>query len=62
MEADGERFAGRLPEHLCREVDTVRKIVRELLFFVAAAAVILPTPTLLWAHVTGKTITQVLYR
>ena len=40
----------------------MRKIVRELLFFAVSAAVILPTPTLLWAYVTGKTISEVLYR
>lgn len=37
-------------------------LVREILFFVIASAVILPTPTLLWAHITGKTLMQVLYR
>jgi hypothetical protein len=37
------------------------KIVKELAFF-AAAAIILPTPTLIWAWVTGKTIREILYR
>ena len=40
----------------------MKKIIRETVFFVVAAAIILPTPTLIWAHVTGKTISQVLYR
>jgi hypothetical protein len=62
LEAYGERFAGRLPEHLYREVDTVKKIIREVVFFTVAAAVIVPAPTLLWAYVTGKTISEVLYR
>jgi hypothetical protein len=38
------------------------KIIREIIFFTIAAAVILPTPTLLWAWMTRKTITEVLYR
>jgi hypothetical protein len=62
MEAYGERFADQVPEHLCREVRTVKKIIRETAFFAIAAAVILPTPTLVWAYVTGKTLAQVLYR
>jgi hypothetical protein len=40
----------------------MKKLIGEILFFIAAAAIILPTPTLVWAWVTGKTITQVLYR
>jgi hypothetical protein len=40
----------------------MKKIVKEALFFVIAAAIILPTPTLVWMYVTGKTITEVLYR
>jgi hypothetical protein len=40
----------------------MKKIVREIIFFAASAAVILPAPTLLWAWMTGRTIAQVLYR
>ena len=38
------------------------KIIREVAFFLIAAAVILPAPTWLWAWMTGKTLAQVLYR
>jgi hypothetical protein len=38
------------------------KIVKETVFFLLATAVILPTPTLLWAWVTGKTVAEILYR
>jgi hypothetical protein len=38
------------------------KIIREAAFYTAAAAVILPSPTWLWAWMTGKTLAQVLYR
>jgi hypothetical protein len=40
----------------------VKKIVTEVAFFAVAAVIVIPAPTLLYAHVTGKTITQVLYR
>jgi hypothetical protein len=39
----------------------MKKIIAEAAFFIAAA-IILPTPTLVWAYMTGKTITEVLYR
>jgi hypothetical protein len=45
-----------------REVARMKKIVREIIFFLLAAAVILPTPTLVWTWVTGKTISEVLCR
>lgn len=40
----------------------MRKTAADIAFLAAAAVVILPTPTLLWAWMTGKTIAQVLYR
>lgn len=40
----------------------MNSIVKQILFFLVAAAIILPTPTLVWGWATGKTITQVLYR
>jgi hypothetical protein len=49
-------------ECLHEEAGTVKKIVIEVLFFAAAAIIILPVPTLLFAYATGKTITEVLYR
>ena len=38
------------------------KIIRETLFFIVASALILPTPILLLAWVTGQTLREVLYR
>lgn len=38
------------------------RIVKEAAFFAAAAVIILPAPTLLIAWVTGRTISEVLYR
>lgn len=38
------------------------KTITETLFFGITAAVILPTPTLAYAWMTGKTFSQVLYR
>jgi hypothetical protein len=38
------------------------KIIRETLFFIVAAALILPTPILLLAWVTGQTLREVLFR
>ncbi len=43
-------------------VDAVKKIIIEVLFFLIAAAFILPTPTLILAHITGQTWREVLYR
>jgi hypothetical protein len=40
----------------------VKKLIGEAVFFLVAAAVIVPAPTMLWAWVTGKTITEILYR
>jgi hypothetical protein len=60
--ADGERFARGLPEHLQCEISAMKKISVEVVFYLVAAAVILPAPTMLWAYVTGKTLEQVLYR
>lgn len=37
-------------------------IIKEADFFIIASAIILPTPTLVFAYVTGKTIWQILYR
>lgn len=39
-----------------------KKIVLEILFLIVATAVIVPAPTLIWMHMTGKTLAQVLYR
>jgi hypothetical protein len=55
------RDPGRMPGLLRREARAV-KIVREAVFFTVSAAVILPAPTLLWAWVTGKTFSEVMYR
>jgi hypothetical protein len=40
----------------------MKKVLAEALFFAAAAVIILPTPTLWYAWMTGKTLAQVLYR
>ncbi len=38
------------------------KIIRETLFFIVASTLILPTPILLLAWVTGQTLREVLFR
>jgi hypothetical protein len=38
------------------------RIIRETLFFLVSAAVIVPAPIVLLAWMTGQTLTQVLYR
>jgi hypothetical protein len=38
------------------------KIIRETLFFIVASALILPTPILLLAWLTGQTLSEVLFR
>lgn len=38
------------------------KIIRETLFYMLAAVIILPAPTWLLAWMTGMTLTEVLYR
>ena len=38
------------------------KIIRETLFFIVASALILPTPILLLAWVTGQTLREGLFR
>jgi hypothetical protein len=38
------------------------KIIRETLFFIVASALILPTPILLLAWVTGQTLSEVIFR
>jgi hypothetical protein len=38
------------------------KIIREVVFYASAAAVILPTPVLILAWMTGQTLEQILYR
>ncbi len=40
----------------------MKKLLVEVLFFLIASAIILPAPTILFAHMTGKTWQQVLYR
>lgn len=40
----------------------MKAFIKEAVFYVIAAAVILPTPTLLLAWMTHKTAWQVLYR
>lgn len=40
----------------------MKKLLTEVVFYVASSAVILPAPTWLWAWMTGKTLEQVLYR
>jgi hypothetical protein len=51
-----------MPRLLFAGARAVKTLIREAAFFAIAAAVILPTPTLVWAYVTGKTISEVLYR
>jgi hypothetical protein len=38
------------------------KVVKEAIFFIIAAAIMLPTPTLTLMWMTGLTFEQVLYR
>jgi hypothetical protein len=38
------------------------KIIRETVFYIIASALILPTPILLLAWVTGQTLREVLFR
>jgi hypothetical protein len=38
------------------------RIVKEAIFFIAAAAILIPAPTLLYAWMTYKTLAQVMYR
>ena len=40
----------------------MKTLVKDAAFLVVAAAVILPTPTLVFAWVTGRTFLQILYR
>lgn len=40
----------------------MRTLIKEIVFFVIAAAIILPTPTAVLAYITGKTFLQILYR
>lgn len=40
----------------------MNKIIREALFFIVASAVILPTPILILAWMTGRTLREVLFR
>jgi hypothetical protein len=40
----------------------MNKIIRETLFFIVASAVILPTPILILAWMTGRTMREVLFR
>lgn len=44
------------------EGEEMRGIIKEAAFWVIASAIILPTPTLVFAYMTGKTFFQVLYR
>lgn len=40
----------------------MKTVIKEGIFLVIEATIILPTPTLVFAYMTGKTLTQVLYR
>jgi hypothetical protein len=40
----------------------MRTIVKDIVFFIVAALIILPAPTLLLMHITGLTLREVLYR
>ena len=40
----------------------MKTLIKEIAFFMVASAIILPTPTLVFAYMTGKTVWQVLYR
>jgi hypothetical protein len=39
-----------------------KKIILEILFLIVAALIIVPALTIIWMHITGKTVSQVLYR
>ena len=43
-------------------IESVIGIIRETLFFIVASALILPTPILLLAWVTGQTLREVIFR
>lgn len=40
----------------------MKAMLKEAAFFVISAAIILPTPTVVFAYMTGKTVWQILYR
>jgi hypothetical protein len=40
----------------------MKKLLVEILFYGVSSAVILPAPTWLWAWMTSKTLSDVLYR
>jgi hypothetical protein len=40
----------------------MNKIIRETVFFTVASAIILPTPVLILAWMTGRTLREVLFR
>ena len=40
----------------------MKKIIREAVFYAAAAVIVIPAPTIWYAWMTSKTLAQVLYR
>jgi hypothetical protein len=40
----------------------MKAVFKEVAFLVVAASIIIPTPTLVFAHMTNKTIWEVIYR
>lgn len=40
----------------------MRKFIKEAVFLIIASAIILPTPTLIFAYMTNKTFFEVIYR
>lgn len=42
--------------------ESMKSVIKETVFFVVAAVIILPTPTLILAYMTNQTIWEVLYR
>ena len=40
----------------------MKTIFKEAAFFVIASVIILPTPTLIFAYLTSKTVWEILYR
>jgi hypothetical protein len=58
-----ESVIGIIVIHLNAASDwCMTKIIRETLFFIVASALILPTPILLLAWVTGQTLREVIFR
>jgi hypothetical protein len=40
----------------------MKTLIKEATFYIIASTIILPTPTMVFAYMTGKTVWQILYR